>query len=68
MTSVKWIMLYCHVLNVLLDLSISISVPYIFHPTYSGLALGFINFPELQVYIVTSLFGYPSMQHPAILQ
>ncbi|CAP22159.1 Protein CBG00802 [Caenorhabditis briggsae] len=57
MASVKWIMLYCHVLNALLDLSISLSVPYIFHPTYSGLALGIINFPELQVYIVTSLFG-----------
>ncbi|UMM32178.1 hypothetical protein L5515_006073 [Caenorhabditis briggsae] len=57
MASVKWIMLYCHVLNALLDLSISLSVPYIFHPTYSGLALGIINFLELQVYIVTSLFA-----------
>ncbi|CAP22160.1 Protein CBG25145 [Caenorhabditis briggsae] len=58
MTSVKWLMLNCHFWNVLLDLSICfLSIPYIFHPTFSGIALGVIDFPELEVYLVITLIG-----------
>ncbi|KAF1752402.1 hypothetical protein GCK72_018957 [Caenorhabditis remanei] len=58
MSSVTWLMLNCHILNVLLDLSISfLSIPFIFHPTFSGVSLGILDFPELEVYLVLTLIG-----------